>query len=99
MEDKKRKELLSKPTSYLLFGTAGFLFLFFCLTGRELAERGNILWTGSYLFRTLGLSLVLGGALGGGICYLFRRAAVRAGEEGGKGRAPGGKFRACAAWL
>ena len=106
MEDKRRKELFSKPTSYLLFGTAGFLFLFFCLTGRELAERGNILWTDSYLFRTLGLSLVLGGALGGGICYLFRRAAVRtgieavrAGEEGGKGRAPGGKFRACAAWL
>ncbi|MCI8286139.1 MAG: hypothetical protein HFH89_00420 [Lachnospiraceae bacterium] len=75
MKQKEQASLLSKPISYMLFGTAGFLFLFCSLTGRDLAKEGNILWTGRYIFRTLGLSLILGGALGSGICFLFRRAA------------------------
>lgn len=88
-------KLLSKPLSYLLFGLTGALFLFCCLTGRDLASEGNIMWTGGYALKTLGLSLFAGGALGSLVCLFFRSgfsAKVRiggfwgrAGEGSGKG--------------
>ena len=83
-------KLLKKPAGYAVLGTMGFLFFFCCLTGRDLAAEGNILWTGAYLVRTLGLSLAAGGALGGLVCVLFYRmagsggAALEAGAASGK---------------
>ena len=68
-------KLLKKPAGYAALGTMGFLFFFCCLTGRDLAAEGNILWTGAYLVRTLGLSLAAGAALGGLVCVLFYRMA------------------------
>lgn len=72
------KKLLSKPIAYVMFGGMGFLFLFFCLTGRDLAAEGNILWTTAYTLKTLGISLAAGGALGALVCVGFRRAAQAA---------------------
>lgn len=71
----EQERLLSRPISYVISGIIGAFFVFFCITGKALAERGNILWTGTFLFRTLGLSLALGVVVGGVICFLMRRAA------------------------
>lgn len=71
----KQDRLLSKPAAYGFFGFVGFLFTFCCLTGRDLAAWGNILWTAGYAVRTLGVSLAAGGILGGMICFGFRKAA------------------------
>lgn len=60
-----------RPTAYILFLLTGFLFLFCCLTGHELAESGNIVWTASYTIRTLSISLFVGGLLGGAFCIFF----------------------------
>lgn len=60
-----------------LFGMAGFLFCFFTLTGRDLAETGNILWTTQYTIKTLLCSLVLGALLGEAARRGFRRLARR----------------------
>ena len=95
-------KLLKKPAGYAALGTMGFLFFFCCLTGRDLAAEGNILWTGAYLVRTLGLSLAAGAALGGLVCVLFYRMARSGGAVSGKrwggwlwarasGRSPGRK--------
>lgn len=68
--------LLRKPAAYTLFSIMGFLFVFFCLTGRDLAAEGNILWTGGYLFRILSASLAGGGVAGSALCFgLYRLAA------------------------
>ncbi len=80
--------LLRKSTAYVMFAAAGFLFAFFCLTGRELADRGNILWTGGYLFRTLLLSLAAGGAGGSALCFVLYRLAAGERENGRKAPVP-----------
>lgn len=75
--------MLRKPTAYAIFILMGFWFFFFCLTGKDLAADGNILWTGGYLLRLLLLGLLGGGAAGAAICFvLYRLAAVR--EEKGR---------------
>ena len=56
--------LLRKPIAYVIFIVTGIAFVFFQITEKDLAERGNILWTGGYTFRTLSVSLLAGGALG-----------------------------------
>ncbi|MCM1063912.1 MAG: DUF6020 family protein [Eubacterium sp.] len=53
----------------------GFLFVFFCLTGKELAAEGNILWTGGYLLRILSVSLLAGGTGGSALCFGMYRLA------------------------
>ncbi|MCI9141672.1 MAG: hypothetical protein HFH87_03500 [Lachnospiraceae bacterium] len=95
MKQREHADLISKPVSYASAGIVGFLFLFCCITGRDLALEGNILWTGMYTLRTLGLSIVLGGASGGGICFLLRKAASAGVEnetgsrqQEGRGRNP-----------
>lgn len=70
--DKQGK--LSKISAYAVFVLSGFLFVFFCLTGRDLASRGNIFWTGSYTLRTMGISLVVGGILGAALCFFLCKA-------------------------
>lgn len=75
-------ELLPASVSYGVFGLIGVLFWFCWMTGHDLAAEGNILWTGGYLFRTLGISLAAGGSMGAGICCLLRRlAGVRFGQR------------------
>ncbi len=73
----EKGRVLRKPIAYGMFCVMGVLFAFFCLTGRDLAAKGNILWTGEYLFRTLLLSLVSGGLLGSAVCFGLYRAAGR----------------------
>lgn len=82
--NSEKKERPTAYTAYILFVLTGFLFSFFCLTGKDLAAEGNILWTGTYLFRILLLSLLGGGAAGAAICFgLYRLAADRR-EKGQK---------------
>lgn len=55
----------------ILYGVAGFLFVFFTITGWELEQTGNIAWTlGSVAF-VLILSLILGIVIGEGMRFLF----------------------------
>ena len=53
----ERNGLLRKPIAYMIFILLGFWFFFFCLTGKDLATEGNILWTRGYLLRILLLGL------------------------------------------
>jgi len=69
-------KLLPKRWGYTIFGVIGFLFIFFWKTGKNLAEWGNILWTAQYTWSTLGVSLVLGAALGGGCAFLCYASAA-----------------------
>lgn len=74
----ERNGLQRKSIAYMMFILMGFLFFFFCLTGKDLAAEGNILWTGGYLLRILLLGLWGGGAVGAAICFgLYRLAAGR----------------------
>ncbi len=65
------KETLSKKIGYLIFYVIGFLFVFFCKTGENLAEWGNILWTTRYTLTTIVGSLVLGCLIGRVFASLF----------------------------
>ncbi|MGN0401484.1 MAG: DUF6020 family protein [Acetatifactor sp.] len=65
----------------ILFAAVGSLFWFMTLTGRDLAASGNILWTMSYVLRTLLLSLVLGILTGGMLHRLFGWIARRESKE------------------
>lgn len=53
-----------------IFALIGFLFGFFQLTGRELAQKGNILWTGAYVTRLVLLCFLVGILTGGISCVL-----------------------------
>ncbi len=68
---RESRELLSKKTGYLLFALIGFVTVFFWKAEKDLAEQGNLLWTGGYVARLLLCSLFFGALLGGGICFLL----------------------------
>lgn len=74
--------MLSKKIGYPFMGLIGFLFVFFWKTGKNLADCGNILWTTEYTLTTLLVSLVLGGAIGCVLGYLFYRIAGRTAKNG-----------------
>lgn len=76
-----------KKIAYAVFCVWGILFLFCFLTEKELAEKGNILWTKGYTFKTLGISAVLGGAAGAVLCFGMGkiRALGKVGFKAGKG--------------
>lgn len=79
----EKRKLSACLISYVLFFLTGSLFLFCCLTGSELAERGNIVWTGGYTAGVLALSLA-GGAM---LCVAVRLSALwkeRPGKRTGK---------------
>ena len=68
-------------TAYFLFCLTGMLFVFCCVAGSELAKQGNILWTGSYTRGVLAGSLLGGGLLGWGICFLAGWLEEHAGKR------------------
>lgn len=78
MEDPKR---ISKVIAYAIFVLSGFAFLFFNITGYELAEHGNLVWTWKYTLSVLGISLTAGGTLGAVLCFLLYRAAANRSHE------------------
>lgn len=74
MQEKK----ISLKIAYFLFGLSGFLCAFCCLTGRDLAEQGNILWTNSYTMKTLFWCILFGVIWASVSCFLMyaKRAIV-----------------------
>lgn len=86
----EQKRLLSKPIAYTIFVLTGFLFIFCCATGQELAAEGNILWTAGHTFRILGISLAGGGAIGAVICMIFYGWAARTDKSAGTEERAGG---------
>lgn len=62
--------LLARKKGCLLFGCIGFLFVFFVVAERDLAQAGNIVWTGGYILRMLIICLLAGGILGSAVCFL-----------------------------
>lgn len=69
MQDSRA--VLSRKIGYSVFVLLGFCFVFFWKTEKDLAQRGNILWTGSYVVRLLGISLLIGAILGSVVCCLL----------------------------
>lgn len=72
-----QKKLLPKPIAYAIFVLTGFLFVFCCVTGNELAAEENILWTAGCTLRILGVSLAGGWAAGTVICKICYRWAEK----------------------
>jgi len=75
-------------TAFGIFALIGFLFVFFQLTGRELASQGNILWTGAYSARLLFVCALVGVISGGlgsvlSVCLSDRFSVLD--SESGKG--------------
>lgn len=68
----KRKSPV-RPTAYILFCLTGMLFVFCCLTERQLAALGNIVWTASLAVRLLAASVLGGCLLGAAVCFFLYR--------------------------
>lgn len=67
----RQEKLISKKIGYSMLSIVGFLFVFCWKTEKELAEQKNIIWSGGYVAKTLGISLVLGILLGCVIAYIM----------------------------
>lgn len=89
MKDRR----ISAKTGYLYFSLIGVLFVFFGKTGKELAERSNLVWNTSYTLWTLGISLAAGVLLGVLVCRLLHLLADKAGEKEGGTSAVGAESR------
>lgn len=77
---RKLRSMIKKywnKRAFVIFALIGFLFGFFQVTGRELAIKGNIIWTGAYTARLL-FACVLIGVLTGGLGSLL---SVRTAEK------------------
>ncbi len=85
---QETKALLPKKIGCLFYGLAGFLFVFFWKTEADLAERGNLLWTGEYLAGVLALSLSVGTVLGVSLCLFLYALAEGKGKRCPEGRTP-----------
>lgn len=72
-----KHDKFSKISTYIYFVIVGFLFVFFSLTGRELAFKGNLIWTQRFTLSVLGISLGAGGLLGAALCFFLYK--VKAG--------------------
>ncbi|MCH5342756.1 MAG: hypothetical protein J1E64_01865 [Acetatifactor sp.] len=68
---QESRTVLSKKIGYFVFILIGSVFVFFWMTQKDLAEQENILWTGSYVARLLGISLFVGALLGGTLCFFL----------------------------
>lgn len=55
----------------ILYGLTGILFVFFTITGFELEQTGNIVWTAGHTVFILVLSLILGIVAGESVRFLF----------------------------
>ena len=64
------------------FAPIGFLFGFFQVTGMDLAQSGNILWTGAYIARLLFLCVLLAVLFGGTASVVAGWTKLR-GDRGG----------------
>lgn len=65
-----QEKLLSKKKGYSVFAILGILCAFLWKAERDLAESGNIIWTGKYLISIILFSVLVGAILGMAICYL-----------------------------
>ncbi|MDR2043750.1 MAG: DUF6020 family protein [Clostridium sp.] len=70
----KNKKFPAKRAGCAWFCFVGSAFFFCSVTGRELKDRGDILWTGSHTAYILGVSLALGLLSGGLLCLLVCKA-------------------------
>lgn len=80
------RELLSKKKGYILFGFIGFVCAFLWKAERDLANQGNILWTGKYVAGILLFSALAGVLLGVFVCFLIYRSLEGTGKIKGQGK-------------
>ena len=62
---------VKEKRGYITFSVIGFGFIFCCITGYELAAKGNIIWNGSWIVKLLAGSLVFGTILGSLLCAIL----------------------------
>ena len=62
---------MTKKRGYITFSAIGFWFVFCCITGHELAVKGNIIWNSGWTVKLLAGSLVLGTILGSLLCVIL----------------------------
>lgn len=82
---REKTDFLSKRIGYPIFIWIGFLFAFFWKSEKDLAEKGNILWTHGYVAQILSISLITGALLGSAVCFClyalsegkFRRGLIK----------------------
>ncbi len=87
---------MTKKKSCIIFSIIGILFIFFCMTERELAASGNIIWDGSWILKLLVYSLVLGTVLGSLLCLALLKMEAKFADQGKEekiaGRSKGEEF-------
>lgn len=59
-----------------IFGTVGFWFCIFQITGKTLADNGNILWTGEYIIKLILFSFIGAIVIGLACAFLMAKAGV-----------------------
>ena len=65
------EKMLNKIIGYVLFSLVGISFVFCLLTGTELEQSGNIVWTGDIILFYSAWSVLGGVVLGFVMCYFF----------------------------
>lgn len=60
-----------KKSGFISFSVLGILFLFFCNSEKDLAEKGNIVWNMGYLCSHFPVYLLLGSILGCSVFFLL----------------------------
>ena len=68
---------MTKRKGCISFSIIGVLFLFCCMTGYELAEKGNIVWNGAWVLKLCCVSFIGGSILGCLLCLLLLKLEER----------------------
>jgi len=70
-------KMLSKKIGYSIFAFAGMFCAFLWKAERDLAASGNLIWTGNYVLQILLFSVLVGGLVGVGICFVVYQSTQR----------------------
>lgn len=90
---------MTKRKGCMTFSVIGFLFVFCCMSGYELAEKGNIVWNSTWMLKLFSVSILGGSILGSLLCLLFLKLEERHTEKETAHKLPGPGVLFGLSWL